>query len=441
MVDAAVPRDRSYPERVSELSEENDGRPELKSLWTDAFGRLAVRSVQILVVIGLAALVVFAATRLLVVVIPVLIAIILACAISPLSRRLRAHMPNIVATIIIMVGGVLVGGGIIYVIVLNVMSQMDQLTASVNSGIEQLDQFISDLPFNITEDQLTQARDAVVSFVTSSSFGTNLIGGVSTAGSFITGLVLMIVILFFFIKDGPAIWQFLISPFKGERHDRFVRVGETANRVLGGYIRGTAIVAFVDTVGITIGMLVLGVPLALPLAVVVFTFAFIPIVGATAAGVLACLVALVTLGPVQALILLAVIIAVNQLEGNLLQPVVMAQSLSLHPLIVLIALTIGTVLGGVAGAVLAVPAAAVIWAIMKTWNDNGQISDESERIKRDQVRKRRKWRDRFARLFGKQPAEATEPSVEQTARQEVFEDTPATKGERPHTDGSGRLES
>jgi len=133
-------------------------------------------------------------------------------------------------------------------------------------------------------------------------------------------------------------------------------------------VRGTAIIAFVDALFIGIGLTILQVPLALPLAVIVFLGAFIPLIGATLAGVLAALVALVASGPVVALIVIIIVVAVNQLEGNFLQPVVMAQSLNLHPLVILVALTAGTILGGVIGAVVSVPIAAVAWAIAKVWN-------------------------------------------------------------------------
>ncbi|BDZ49271.1 hypothetical protein GCM10025867_15120 [Frondihabitans sucicola] len=136
----------------------------------------------------------------------------------------------------------------------------------------------------------------------------------------------------------------------------------------GGYVRGTATVALVDAIGIGLGLFIIGVPLALPLSVIVFLSAFVPLVGATVAGILAALVALVANGPVAAIVVVAIVILVNQLEGNFLQPVVMARSLSLHPLVVLIALTAGTIIGGIVGAVLAVPIAAVAWGIITVWN-------------------------------------------------------------------------
>jgi len=163
-------------------------------------------------------------------------------------------------------------------------------------------------------------------------------------------------------------WAFLLRPFRGEPYQRALRVGDKTVTVLGSYVRGTATVAAVDAVGILIGLLILQVPLALPLAVLVFLLAFIPIVGATLAGILAALVALVANGWVVALLVVGVVVLVNQLEGNLLQPVLMGRSMQLHAFVILIALTAGTVLGGIVGAVLAVPITAVAWGIVQVWD-------------------------------------------------------------------------
>ncbi|PPF79781.1 AI-2E family transporter [Subtercola sp. Z020] len=344
-------------------------RPSLRDLLTDKFGQLAVRSAQIIVVLVLVTAIVFALVQLKLVVIPVLIALILASALSPVIGFLRRRglSPGI-ATWVTLIAGILVFGGIITLIVFAVEGQWDELSSSAVEGVNQLQQFVQNGPFNISQEQFDSGRDAVVGFLTSSQFGTGAIAGVSAAGSVITGALLAFVILFFFLKDGDRIWAFFLRPFHGYRHERGERIGHVAVKTFGGYVRGTAIVAFVDAVFIGAGAAILGVPLALPLAVIVFVTAFIPIIGATLAGVLAALVALVANGPFVALLVVIIVIIVNQLEGNLLQPVVMANSLQLHPLVILVALTAGTILGGVLGAVLAVPIAAVGWAIVKVWN-------------------------------------------------------------------------
>ncbi|MBF4573103.1 AI-2E family transporter [Herbiconiux sp. VKM Ac-1786] len=344
-------------------------RPSLRSMLTDKFGQLALRSLQIIVVLILATVVVFALVQLKLVVIPLLIAIILAAAVSPVLRWLKHHgFSAMMATWVTLVAAILVFGGLITLIVFAVRGQWDELGKRASEGVDNLQGFVRNLPFDIDQSQIEDAKNSALDFLTSSQFGSGALAGVSAAGEVITGAVLAIVILFFFMKDGPQIWAFLLKPSKGYRHERGERIGHTAVRTLGGYIRGTAVVALVDSVAIGVGVAIVGVPLALPLAIIVFVGAFIPLIGATLAGVLAALVALVANGPVAALVVVGIVIAVNQLEGNFLQPVVMAQSLKLHPLVILVALTAGTILGGIVGAVLSVPIAAVGWAIIKVWN-------------------------------------------------------------------------
>jgi predicted PurR-regulated permease PerM len=147
-------------------------------------------------------------------------------------------------------------------------------------------------------------------------------------------------------------WAFLLRPFRGEQYERAVRVGDKTVSTLGSYVRGTATVAAVDAAGILIGLLILQVPLAVPLAVLVFLLAFVPIVGATVAGILAALVALVANGWVVALLVVGVVVLVNQLEGNFLQPFLMGRTMKLHAF----------------GAVLAVPITAVAWGIVQVWD-------------------------------------------------------------------------
>ena len=162
----------------------------------------------------------------------------------------------------------------------------------------------------------------------------------------------------------------LVAQVPGRRtRERLLVIGDRSTVVLGGYVRGTATIAFVDAIFIGGALVILRVPLALPLAVVVFIGAFIPLVGATVAGILAALIALVSNGLVTALIVVAVVVAVNQIEGDVLAPIVLGRSLRLHPLAILLALTAGTILAGIVGAILAVPFAAVAWATVKTWRE------------------------------------------------------------------------
>jgi putative heme transporter len=345
--------------------------------WNDGFGAFATRCLQALIIIAVGTLAVIAGLALKTVVIALLIALILGCAFSPLVRWLeRRRVPSALAALItlVLVIGVLLG--VLTLVGFAVAGQSSELAKSVTDGIDQLEAFLkSQFGIVIDGSQIQKALNAIGSYVTSASFGSSALSGLSAAGNFLTGLVLVIFILFFFLRDGRRIWEFLIKPFGPEAHARAERIGDSSAVVLGAYARGTATVAAVDAVFIGAGLLILQVPLALPLAVFVFVTAFIPVVGATLAGVVAALVALVTNGPVVALIVVGIVVAVNQLEGNLLQPVIMGRALSLHPLVILLALTAGTILGGIVGAILSVPTASVIWTAIKVWQPSPPPDD------------------------------------------------------------------
>lgn len=337
-------------------------------LWKDSLGRTAIRASQILLVLTLTVVAIFGLLQIRLLVIPVLIALILAAAIGPFVNMLRRRgWRGGLATGVAFLGLLIVLGGVITVIVLSVRSQWDELISQAARGLDELENFLLTGPFPIDREQMNQAREAIVEFAQSSQVRSGAVTGLSVVTEFLAGASLVVVILFFFLKDGAKIWEFFLRPFKGTREAKLRRVGKRTMEVLGGYVRGTAIVALVDTVAIGAALLILQVPLAIPLAIIVFIGAFIPLVGATVAGILAALVALVANGPLVALIVIIVVIAVNQLEGDLLQPVVMGKSLELHALVILMALTAGTILAGIIGAVLAVPIAAVTWAIIQVW--------------------------------------------------------------------------
>lgn len=338
-------------------------------LWSDSFGRVGTRSVQILAVIAVIAVFGFVGTRLTLVVIPVLIALVLAAAIFPLVSFLRRHgFPSLLATWISLLTLVALLSAIVWLVVQAVVGQWDELRSQALDGFDSLQTYIQNLPFDITDEQIASVRESAVGLLQSDAVGSGAIAGVSQTTDFVAGFFIMIVVVFFFLKDGPAMWEFLLRPFEGHRYERGRRVGAATITTLGGYVRGTAIVAAVDAVGIGIGLAIVGVPLVIPLSVLVFLLAFIPLVGATLAGILAALVALVAVGPVEALIVVAIVVAVNQLEGDFLQPIVMGRTLRLHPLVILFALTAGTVLVGITGAVLAVPIAASIWRAIQVWD-------------------------------------------------------------------------
>jgi predicted PurR-regulated permease PerM len=349
----------------------SDPKPGLRTMWTDNLGRTATRSVQIIAILLLAVALVFALINLKVVVIPVIIALILASALHPLIAFMRKRgVPSIVATWVALVLAIVVIGGVITLIVFAVQNQWSSLVKSAEDGVNQVQNWLQTTNLPIDQAHLQDLQKTATDFLTSSQFGSGALAGVTVVGEIATAVALGVVVLFFFLKDGPEMWAFLIKPLSPHNHQRFERIGSRSVSVFGGYVRGTAIVALVDAVGIGIVLSILQIPLAIPLAVIVFIGAFIPIVGATVAGILAALVALVTNGLWAAVWVVVAVVGVNQLEGNFLQPIVMGKSLKLHPLVILIALAAGTILGGIIGAILSVPIAAVAWAIIKTWNEN-----------------------------------------------------------------------
>ena len=305
--------------------------------------------------------------------IPLVLALIFASTFEPLMLWLRRkNVPSILSTLAVFLLILLLLGGMGFLVVNAVISQWDDLAKQAEDGFAQVLAWVQQLPFAPSQDQIESWRQQALEFLTSSTVSSGAIAGVGAATNFITGLVLTFVILFFFLKDGPAIWDFMTRPFHGEAAARVQRIGDQTVKTLGAYVRGTASVAAVDAAGIGLGLLILQVPLAVPLTALVFFLSFIPIVGAVLAGTLAALVALVSNGFVSALIVVAIVVGVNQLEGNLLQPVLMGRALKLHSLAILLALTIGTVTNGILGAVLAVPIAAVVWGGVKVWHGDNQ---------------------------------------------------------------------
>ncbi|KGM12833.1 AI-2E family transporter [Cellulomonas bogoriensis] len=349
-------------------------RRERPSLWTDGLGRAAVRSAQVLLVLALVMCALWALGQISVVVIAVLIATIVAAAVSPVVSFLRHRgIPSGLATWFAMFLGAGGLGLVIWFVVNAVRDEWDDLVDSATEGFDELQQFLTQGPLGITDEQIDEARQEVADLLTSDAVQSGAMAGAATAVEIITGIVLGIVVLFFLLRDSRRIWGFFLRPFDAASRERADRIGGSAVNVLGGYVRGTAIVAAVDATVIGVALFILGIPLALPLATIVFLGAFIPLLGATLAGTLAALVALVAEGPVYALIVVGVVIGVNQLEGNLLEPIVLGRTLSLHPLAILLALTAGTLLAGIIGALLSVPLAAVAWAVISQWNAADEV--------------------------------------------------------------------
>jgi predicted PurR-regulated permease PerM len=297
-----------------------------------------------------------------VVLIPVVVAILLAALLEPVAAAMRRRgMNKSVAAALVLIGGLIVVLGGLSLIVQTFISEFDNLSEQVGQGIGEVQKWLAQSPLHISEAQLTEGLDQLRRQFTDNrdSLATGALSTATTVGEVVTGFFLVLFTLFFYLRDGAQIWTFLCRLLPRGARVPVARAGHYSWHTLVSYVRATVLVAFVDAVGIGIGLAVLRIPLALPLAALVFLGAFVPVVGATVTGAVAVLVALVTQGPISALIVLAIVIGVQQLEGHVLQPLIMGRAVALHPLSVILAIATGIVVGGIVGGLVAVPILAV----------------------------------------------------------------------------------
>jgi putative heme transporter len=322
---------------------------------------LAVASaITLRALIVLAGVVVLAlgAARLMIVVLPLIISILLTTLLRPLARWLQRHRfrPGAAAFASVLLA-LLVFIGLWAVIIPGVLSQSDDLVSNVREGIGQLIGVLH--PLGVDRADVDKAIDEAFR----SGEGEILTGAILLT-QWAAGVVLIVVLTCFFVKDGRSIAAWVIGLFQDERQPILREAGARSWAALSAYVQGVFMVATIDAVLIGAGLLIFAVPVAMPLIVLTFVAAFFPIVGAFTAGTAAVLVALVANGLPTALAILAIIVAVQQLEGNVFYPVVVGRKLALHPVGILLALAAGGALAGVAGAFLAMPVAAVSAAVL-----------------------------------------------------------------------------
>lgn len=295
------------------------------------------------------------------VVIPVILALFPAALLAPVSEWLqRRNVPAAVASLLTLLLFIGVLAGAITLIVPQVQAEIPALTESVEQGVQDVQDYIEETqPFGLDMATIVERAQGLQDEIMSSgALQTGAIGAATVAAEFTTMLLLLLVVLFFYLKDGAQIAGWLRDLFPRRTRPDAQAIGERVWTTVGAYFRGQLTIALFDAVFIGVGLAILGVPLVLPLAVLVFIGGLFPIVGAVVAGSLAVLVALADAGFVTALITLAIVIGVQQVEGNVLAPLVLGKATELHPLAVILALTAGGVLLGVLGAFLAVPVAA-----------------------------------------------------------------------------------
>jgi predicted PurR-regulated permease PerM len=325
--------------------------------WLETGAAYAWRLIALAIVVWLAANVL---VRLRLVVVPLVVAVFIAALLLPLVDRLdeRLPLPRTVWSLVVLVLALAVLAGVFALIVPPFVDQLDELQRSVQEGLRSVEAWL-DERLGIT---LAEVRDRFVGGIDGSAIGQRVLSGAVFVAELLAGWLLAIVLCFFIMRDGPAFARAAIRWVPEDRRDVASAIGRRSWAVVGGYLRGVMITGVVDAVAIGIGLWIIGVPLVFSLMTLTFFGAFFPLVGAFLAGAVAVLVALVSGGVTEALLTLALVIAVQQLEGDVVAPLVLGRTLSLHPLVIILALTAGAIVAGIVGAAFAVPLAAIIRA-------------------------------------------------------------------------------
>jgi putative heme transporter len=318
---------------------------------------------RLLVILAAIVALLWVVKRLEILVVPVALATMLAALLLPAVDFLdRRGAPRGGAVALMLLSGFAVVGGILAFVVSQFIEGAPALVDQVSTSLKGVGDWLTQGPLHVNQQQIDQARKSAIEALQNNQEKLTT-GALSTAGTvteIVTGALLVLFTLIFVLHGGRNIYAFVTKIFPENIRERVRDAGRSGFHSLIGYVRATFLVALVDAAGIGTGLAIMGIPLALPLASLVFLGAFIPLVGAVVAGFLAVIVALIAKGFVYALITLGLIIAVQQLEGHVLQPLVMGRAVSIHPLAVVLAIAGGAVLAGIVGALLAVPTVAFL---------------------------------------------------------------------------------
>jgi predicted PurR-regulated permease PerM len=289
-------------------------------------------------------------------------ALLISALLQPTVSWLRRHgVPRGLATALTFLGGLASIALVAWFVFWQVSTHLNQLTDQVQQGIGQIRHWLETGPMHLTDTQINQFANQLTKVVGTNSdqiasFGFDT---VSVVVEIVTGVFLAAFCTYFLLYDGERIWGWCLRLLPVRSRVSAAGAGPRAWATLTAYVRGTVVVAFIDSLSIGIGIYLLGVPLAMPIAVIIFLGAFIPLIGALVTGTIAVLIGLVTHGPVTALLVLAVLLGVQQIEGHLLQPLILGRAVRVHPLAVILAVASGSIIGGIGGAVVAVPLVAV----------------------------------------------------------------------------------
>ena len=341
--------------------------------WLRSFSDLSWR---LLVVAGLLILLGLAAARLRLIFLPLLAAVILATALLPLKRALlRRGWPNTLAAIVVVGGAALLLVALAAVTAATVAADFTELNLDIETGFTELAESAANA-LGVPQERVNELIDDVMTAArgNAQTLAGGLFSGVLVLAEVAAGAVLMIVLLFLIVKDAEQMQRAIARRLAGGGRRHFLALSGRIWMTLGGYFRGILVVALVDAVLIGIGLLIIGVPFALALAVLTFFGAFIPVVGALLAGAAAVLVALATEGTGTAIGVGVLVLAVQQLEGNLLAPMIVGRAVSLHPAVILIAVAVGGALWGILGAFVAVPITTAGMTLVDYYAERGRVA-------------------------------------------------------------------
>lgn len=315
-------------------------------------------------------------------IIPVMVAALLAGLLSPVTHWLRKRrVPNGAAVAITVLGFIGVVAGALALVGRQLTAGFSELWGQALTGVQQVQAWLGEGPLHLTAAEIDtyvkEASDALQKNSSSIVSGALTFG--STAGHFAAGLLIALFVTIFFLLEGQRIWRFLVRLMPRRARPAFDGAGRRGWKSMVSYTRIQMLVAFVDALGIGVGAAIIGVPLALPLGVLVFIGSFIPVVGALVTGVIAVLLALVANGLVNALIMLGIVLLVQQLESHILQPLIMGRAVSLHPVAVILSVAAGSYLAGIPGALFSVPLLAVAnssirYIAARTWEHDGELA-------------------------------------------------------------------
>lgn len=323
---------------------------------------------RLLLLVAAAAVLVKLAGPLSTILVAVAVAALLAGLLSPIVVWLRQHKVGAgLSTAIAELGAIVAVLALLALVGQQLVTGIAQMSDQLGQGFQQLMSWLENGPLHLSVSQInqyvTQASETLKENSSSIASGAAKVG--STASDFGEGLLICLFTLIFFLHEGERIWLFLVGLFPQRARPAVNGAGRRGWHSLVSYTRVQVLVAFIDAVGIGAGAFILGVPLAFPLGVLVFVSSFIPIIGALVSGCAAVLLALVANGPVNAIIMLGVVLLVQQVESHILQPLVMGRAVSVHPLAVVLSVAAGTTVLGIVGALFAVPFVAVANTVVR----------------------------------------------------------------------------